>query len=77
MGPHSTSGLNPGLVAVIGARGSGKTALADIIALGCDAFPDTLNGQSFLSRANADGYLAGAEVRISWQDGSAPVVRSS
>ena len=29
--------LNPGLVAIIGARGSGKTALADAIAAGCDA----------------------------------------
>jgi hypothetical protein len=29
--------LNPGLVAIIGARGSGKTALADVIAAGCDA----------------------------------------
>lgn len=31
--------LNTGLVAVIGARGSGKTALADMIAAGCDAAP--------------------------------------
>jgi hypothetical protein len=29
--------LNPGLVAVVGARGSGKTALTDVIAAGCDA----------------------------------------
>ena len=29
--------LNPGLIAIIGARGSGKTALADIIAAGCYA----------------------------------------
>lgn len=29
--------LNPGLVAIIGARGSGKTALADMIAAGCDS----------------------------------------
>jgi hypothetical protein len=29
--------LNAGLVAIIGARGSGKTALADVIAAGCDA----------------------------------------
>lgn len=67
--------LNPGLVAIIGARGSGKTALADIIAVGCDAFPDTFNGQSFLSRANADNYLLGAKVSIGWQDGGDPIVR--
>ena len=29
--------LNPGLVAIVGARGSGKTALTDVIAAGCDA----------------------------------------
>lgn len=68
-------GLNSGLVAIIGARGSGKTALADIIALGCDAFPSALNGQSFLSRANADNYLDGAEVAVSWSGAGDPVVR--
>jgi hypothetical protein len=42
--------LNPGFVAIIGARGSGKTALADIVAAGCDAYdgleerPDTPGG---------------------------------
>ena len=28
--------LNPGLVAIVGARGSGKTALTDVIAAGCE-----------------------------------------
>ena len=32
--------LNPGLVAIIGARGSGKTALADMIAAGCDSISE-------------------------------------
>jgi len=32
--------LNPGLVAIIGARGSGKTALADTIAAGCDSISE-------------------------------------
>ncbi len=67
--------LNSGLVAIIGARGSGKTALADIIAVGCDAFPDANNRQSFISRANEDGYLDGASVSISWLDGAAPEQR--
>ena len=44
--------LNPGLVAIIGARGSGKTALADVIALGCDATRERLTETSFLVRAN-------------------------
>lgn len=49
--------LNPGLVAIIGARGSGKTALADAIAAGCDAITpavwdaDGSNSPSFLARA--------------------------
>lgn len=68
-------GLNHGLVAIVGARGSGKTALADIIAVGCDAFPDVHNVQSFLSRANRDGYLSRAEVRVTWQGGGEPQVR--
>lgn len=68
-------GLNSGLVAIIGARGSGKTALADMIAVGCDAFPEVNNRQSFISRANEDGYLAGASVSISWLDGGEPVKR--
>jgi hypothetical protein len=49
--------LNPGLVPIIGARGSGKTALTDVIAAGCDAisFPawdaDENISPSFLARA--------------------------
>lgn len=51
--------LNSGLVAIIGARGSGKTALADIIAAGCDAITQdgwTANensSPSFLARARS------------------------
>jgi energy-coupling factor transporter ATP-binding protein EcfA2 len=60
--------LNPGLVVIIGARGSGKTALADIIAVGCDALPADENKQSFLYRAR--DYLEGASVRIDWQEGN-------
>lgn len=61
--------LNPGLVAIIGARGSGKTALADIVACGCDSLAKALHAQSFLSRANADDYLDGSEVELAWQEG--------
>ncbi len=57
--------LNPGLVAIIGARGSGKTALADIIALGCDAMPRPFNPASFLTRAQ--DLLDGASVTLQWQ----------
>lgn len=57
--------LNPGLVAIVGARGSGKTALADMIAAGCDSY-GTYNDTSFLSRAQE--LLAGATVTVKWQD---------
>lgn len=57
--------LNPGLVAVIGARGSGKTALADMIASGCDAY-DNESDSSFLARARE--HLTGATVTLKWAD---------
>lgn len=60
--------LNPGLVAVIGPRGSGKTALADIIARGCDATAERLSPQSFIVRAKH--LLAGASVSLTWADGA-------
>jgi energy-coupling factor transporter ATP-binding protein EcfA2 len=58
--------LNPGLVAIIGARGSGKTALADAIAQACDATGDQLDRQSFLTRARE--HLTGSTVRLRWGD---------
>jgi len=59
--------LNPGLVAIIGARGSGKTALADIIALACDATAECLSKASFLVRAQ--DHLHESSVSLSWQTG--------
>jgi hypothetical protein len=59
--------LNPGLVAIIGARGSGKTALADIIALGCNATSERLSPASFLTRAQ--DLLHGASLSLQWQAG--------
>lgn len=65
--------LNPGLVAIIGARGSGKTALADIIAAGCDAIDaaswraDENASPSFLARAKS---LLGEEsATLTWGGG--------
>ncbi len=60
--------LNSGLVGIIGARGSGKTALADMIAAGGSASSPHENDRSFISRAKA--YLGGSEVRLSWKDGN-------
>lgn len=59
--------LNPGLIAIIGARGSGKTAFADAIAAGCDAASEHLSPASFLVRAGE--LLEGASVRLDWGSG--------
>lgn len=59
--------LNSGLVAIIGARGSGKTALADLIAKGAYGRTDP-SGQSFVSRAGT--LLADARISLQWGDGS-------
>ena len=65
--------LNPGLVAIIGARGSGKTALAEMIATGCDSIPemiwanDSTQNSSFLTRAR--NFLSNAKVRLVWGGG--------
>lgn len=59
--------LNPGLVTIIGARGSGKTALADAIAAGCDAAAEHLTEASFIQRAKP--LLDDAVVRLTWGSG--------
>jgi energy-coupling factor transporter ATP-binding protein EcfA2 len=66
--------LNSGLVAIIGARGSGKTALADIIAAGCDAISPAMwsesenSSPSFLVRAKQ--HLGTATVNLTWGGGA-------
>lgn len=71
--------LNPGLVAIIGARGSGKTALADVIAAGCDAISpsgweaDENVSPSFLARARK--LIGDATTTLTW-GGGATVTRS-
>lgn len=69
--------LNPGLVAIIGARGSGKTALADVIAAGCDAITwpardadDDITDitPSFLVRART--LIGKAQVTLAWGGGN-------
>jgi hypothetical protein len=59
--------LNPGLVAIIGARGSGKTALADIIVLGCDSTSERLSEASFIVRA--EELLSGSSATLTWAAG--------
>jgi hypothetical protein len=71
--------LNPGLVAIVGARGSGKTALADVIAAGCDAISpsgwdaDENVSPSFLARARR--LIGNATTTLTW-GGGATVTRS-
>lgn len=66
--------LNSGLVAIIGARGSGKTALADVIAAGCDAITpagwnaDENVSASFLVRART--LVGDAKTTLTWGSGS-------
>lgn len=63
--------LNPGLVTIIGARGSGKTALADLIAAAADALPDPSRedrpSASFVARAGE--LLDGSSVALDWGSG--------
>jgi ABC-type lipoprotein export system ATPase subunit len=60
--------VNAGLVAIVGARGSGKTALADVIATGAGASASEVGQASFLRRAAA--HLGPAAVELTWADGT-------
>lgn len=66
--------INPGLVAIIGSRGSGKTALAEVIAVGCDAIPPTTwsadenVSPSFLVRARP--LIGNAKATLTWGGGN-------
>lgn len=59
--------LNAGLVGIIGARGSGKTALADIIAAGGFALSAHLSERSFIRRARP--HLGESAAELAWEDG--------
>lgn len=59
--------LNPGLIAIIGSRGSGKSALAEMTAFACDATPEQQSESSFLNRAS--DLLAGVSAQVEWQTG--------
>lgn len=66
--------LNSGLVAIIGARGSGKTALAEIIARGAHARGAGFGESSFLQRAFTPvDLLQNSAVQLTWADGSPTV----
>ncbi|MBL8921731.1 MAG: AAA family ATPase [Myxococcaceae bacterium] len=60
--------LNSGLVTIIGPRGSGKTALADSIALAGNALDHHSESASFLDRAQELAH--GLTVELEWGDGT-------
>jgi hypothetical protein len=59
--------INPGLVAVIGARGSGKTALADLVAVGAGSLQPFETSASFVHRARR--LLGDATAEVEWSHG--------
>jgi AAA domain, putative AbiEii toxin, Type IV TA system len=60
--------LSSGLVAIIGARGSGKTALADVVAAGAGAASNDPTEKTFLQRARP--HIGGSSVALTWADGT-------
>ena len=62
--------FNSGLVTIIGARGSGKTALMDLLAAAAGAFSTTPSDSSFLHRASSpEDLIGGANVDLTWGAG--------
>lgn len=61
--------LNSGLVAIIGEKGSGKTALADLIAFACGAWNGESSASSFIWKAR--NFLEGGGTKAVWGDGTA------
>lgn len=64
--PQESIAVNTGLVAIIGARGSGKTALADLIAVGAGSAEPFENKASFVYRART---LLDGESVVHWHGG--------
>jgi energy-coupling factor transporter ATP-binding protein EcfA2 len=60
--------LNAGLVSIIGQKGSGKSALAELIAFAAGSW-DPNGSESFLTRAGS--YVEKLSVELEWADGSA------
>ncbi|MDV7210103.1 TrlF family AAA-like ATPase [Azotobacter beijerinckii] len=61
--------FNPGLVTVIGARGSGKTALVELLAAGTHSVGEQVSESSFLARASKPkNYLKDASIEVLWRD---------
>jgi energy-coupling factor transporter ATP-binding protein EcfA2 len=59
--------LNPGLVAIVGEKGSGKTALAELLAYASYAWNNEESATSFIRKA--ESLLGDAEVIVTWGNG--------
>lgn len=57
--------LNPGLVAIIGNKGTGKTALVDLIAYATGSW-DSKSKSSFIAKSEIDGL----EITVNWKAGA-------
>ncbi len=66
--------LNQGMIAIIGPRGSGKTALADIIAVGAGAMTNSPGASSFLYRAAEQ--LLEEQVQLTWYSGETSAAKA-
>lgn len=60
--------LNDGLVAIIGEKGSGKTALADLIAFAAGEEVPAESQSSFISKGRV--HLGGGQPTLAWGDGA-------
>jgi hypothetical protein len=56
--------FNSGLVAIIGEKGAGKTAIADLVSFGAGIAPDPESQSSFIVKGNP--FLKGAVVELTW-----------
>ena len=64
--------INAGLVSIIGQKGSGKSALAELVAYAAGSWPPNESG-SFLKRAGE--HLQDLRVELNWADGEVSEVR--
>jgi hypothetical protein len=64
--------LNPGLVSIIGQKGTGKSALAELISYAAGSWHADETG-SFLKRAG--DHLTGLTIKLEWADGTVSEVR--
>lgn len=60
--------INPGLVAIIGEKGSGKTAIADLVAFSSGAYIQENSQSSFIEKARL--HLNGLKTTLEWESGT-------